>query len=82
MRVEFVIDYGNMLVHILDTNQDDTTSLTNGIHHFFGEIMQDIEAQRFDDFKWICYHTDGVVTEFWNPCFKPVKEELLYPPFR
>lgn len=76
MRCE--VRYDDDFVHILDTNELGTTSITNGIDLFISDIMKDIESSLFSNHTWICYCTDGVPFMYMNPGYKKVPEELLY----
>lgn len=72
----------NAVIHILDLNGE--VSLTNAIDHIQRPILEQLgrEPVSVDDFVWILYHTDGVISRFHSGSFYPDPENLVLDEFR
>lgn len=65
-------------LHLLDTDEEGTTSLTNAI-----EAVESLIKERYSFDKLYLYHTDGMVTEYKDGTFVHVNEKdaFIYRPF-
>lgn len=85
-ELEYFIDYINKIIHLMDLDNSGTRSLTNAIDPTFQKMFIEQESLLKDvyDFKWICYGTDGIITEYRTYNFNFISShynELLHEPY-
>lgn len=82
LHVQIFIDPDNRRIHVLDQDAEGTMSVTNGIDQIQQEIL---EKHRLDgeinDWQWVLYGTDGVVSVFEQGQFKIAPGGILHWPF-
>jgi hypothetical protein len=84
-ELEYFIDYLNKRIHLLDLNKFGTMTLTNNLDPSFQQELINQESLLSDimDFDWICYGTDGIITEYshYNFKFLSYNTLLLHQPY-
>ncbi|MBL4952099.1 hypothetical protein JK635_07730 [Neobacillus sp. YIM B02564] len=79
---EVFVNQTDGTIHVLDSNQEETTSVTNGIDEIQALILdKHLVSGAIGDWIWVLYGTDGIATLFENGSFQMAPDSLLYKPF-
>lgn len=64
-EVQCLIHVSNNLIHVLDVNNDGTTSVTNGIEQIQQQILQKHNLSGdVSNYTWILHGTDGIAYRY------------------
>lgn len=75
------VDRMRQIIHVLDVNDDNTRSVTNGIEQIQPQIIQQHQLSgEVSNWKWILYGTDGIAS-LYNGNFHAAPTELINPRF-
>lgn len=83
--VEVYIDYINKRIHILDMDKPNIRTVTNAMSEDYKAMLVDqMQAPKeVMDFTWLCYATDGIVSEYKDYNFKFINDKaIMFPPFQ
>jgi hypothetical protein len=81
MRCHLHVDQDRKTLHILDSNEEGTYTVTNGIDTFLDDIAKDAGIDNVKEWTVIAYCTDGIPFQWAHPGFRKPDDNLLYEPF-
>lgn len=75
------VDQLNKRIHVLDVNEKNTTSVTNGIDSIQNKILERHNLTgNVSDWLWVLYGTDGVVS-LYDGTFTIAPNDVINPKF-